>query len=548
MRFLSNQFLIFACLGAYLLTSILSPHAVGSMTGDNERAWMLQLAYFSNLQNALNYKQQLNDAGFEVETVAAGTPDKQRYYVIAKWADNPEAFEQLRNRIDDAMGNRGIVVKNPFLLQARTVADASDEAVFDQPHSRYLLAQTDSISPMSGESAASATATTYENGLFRTAQEQMDSMPGITAAGLQIVPTIGLSLGYDDNITQSRAFQSNSFFYIISPAVQVELPSDHSILVLTAAMEIIRYTDSEIDNREPWYLRADWAWDPSSRQDFHLFAQYGEGADPRGVGRRQGDIGLLPLPLDEWQRIQFGGIWRYGAIGARGKLELRAGGSLLEYTNNRSGINNTGGTRLLDRDWWYMGATFFWRVAPKTSLLADIVYTDIDYTLANTDSEETAWMLGVNWDATARTSGRISYGNQKKDFADPELIGYDGPTWLASVSWRPLTYSVFTLTATRRTQEPDGNAEFVLRQDISLAWNHDWASRLSTVVDVGYGEDDYRPNVRTDDLLYWSAGVRYTFSPHFRFGASIKSYDRNSDEAEFSYKRKIFLLTMEASL
>ena len=55
---------------------------------------------------------------------------------------------------------------------------------------------------------------------------------------MQIIPTIGLSIGYDDNITQSNMFEQESFFYIIAPAIRVELPSDHSVLALTAGIEV----------------------------------------------------------------------------------------------------------------------------------------------------------------------------------------------------------------------------------------------------------------------------------------------------------------------
>ena len=34
-------------------------------------------------------------------------------------------------------------------------------------------------------------------------------------------------------------------------------------------------------------------------------------------------------------------------------------------------------------------------------------------------NDPTIWGLGATWDATARTSGRIQYGNQKRKFADP---------------------------------------------------------------------------------------------------------------------------------
>ena len=119
--------------------------------------------------------------------------------------------------------------------------------------------------------------------------------------------------------------------------------------------------------------------------------------------------------------------------------------------------------------------------------------------------------------------------------------------WLASVTWRPRTYSMFTLTGTRNSQEPNGNGDYILRQDITLSWLHDWATRFGTTVDIGYGRDEYKPTGREDDIFFWGVGARYAFNQHFRFGASVTGYDRDSDEPEFDYKRMVFLLTLEAN-
>ena len=86
-----------------------------------------------------------------------------------------------------------------------------------------------------------------------------------------------------------------------------------------------------------------------------------------------------------------------------------------------------------------------------------------------------------------------------------------------------------------------------LRQDITLSWLHDWATRFGTNVDIGYGEDEYRPDGRKDEIWYWGVGARYAFNPHLRLGFSITGYDRTSDEPEFDYQRMVYLLTLEAS-
>lgn len=547
MRFskLKDLLISITCVGVLLLTSSFAWASVDSPAESQqflEKRWALQLGYFSNLQNALNLKDQLSESGFDIEVVSTGAPGEQNYRVIGGWADVPEELDKLRSEFENATGDRGYLVKNPYLEDQQQVAEENGENLFEQPRTRYLLAQAGKMQPMGGEGMGSSGISTYDTGLFRSPQEEMASIPGFTSGGLQIIPTLGLSYGYDDNITRANIDEIDSYFYMISPAIRVELPSDRTLLALTASANIVRYSDSEIDDRDSWYVQAAWAWDISTRQDLNLFVGYTNGSDDRGTGRRQGNLGLVSIPPDEWNRIDYGGTWRYGAIGSRGKLSVTAGGSNLDYTNNDDR------TYLLDRDWRHVGGTFFWRVAPKTSALAQVIYTDINYDFADSDSEETSWLLGVTWDASARTSGSIRYGNQTKKFADPDYEDYSGPTWMASVNWRPRTYSVFTLTGTRNTREPDGDGDYVVRQDISLAWSHDWGTNFVSIVDVGYGEDDYRPDGRTDDLFYWSVGARYGLNRHFRLGASVSGYNRDSQIDEYNYTRRVYMLTLEASL
>ena len=516
-----------------------STEPLAELEQTNEQAWVLQLGYFANLQNALDLKELLSDSGFDVQVVSTGKPGDQRYRVISGKAEDSADLQEMREAIAERTGYAAIVVEDPF-------ETSKVREVFDQPKLKYLVAQAGSGMTLD---PSPQTTSGYNTMMNRTPQEEIDSMPGFTAAGLQVIPTIGLSLGYDDNITRANKNEISSWFYTISPAIRAELPSDHSVLALIATADIVRYSDSSQDDRTNWNLRGEWAWDISTRQNLNLFATYTEGADPRGTGRRQGDAGLIPFDPDEWKRFGYGGRWDYGAVGARGRLTLRAGATDLEYTNNRgNGTPEEPGTSALDRDWQYYGGTFYWRVAPKTSLLADYTYTDMNYKESrSSNSEIHTWGLGLVWDATARTSGRIQYGNQKRKFEDASKEDYSGPAWIASVNWRPRTYSMFTLTGTRGTQEPDGNGDYVLRQDITLAWLHDWATRFGTMVDVGYGQDDFRPDGRTDDLFYWSVAGRYSFNQHFRFGASVAGYDRSSKFDEFEYTRTVYMLTLEAN-
>ena len=66
-------------------------------------------------------------------------------------------------------------------------------------------------------------------------------------------------------------------------------------------------------------------------------------------------------------------------------------------------------------------------------------------------------------------------------------------------------------------------------------------------MDIGLGQDEYKPTDRKDDFFHWGVGARYTFNQHFRFGASVTSYDRSSGIGQFDYTQMVYMLTLEAT-
>ncbi len=363
----------------------------------------------------------------------------------------------------------------------------------------------------------------------------------ISLLGTTILPTIGIDFGYDDNLTLSNSQQIDSTFTVISPGLRVEIPGNRSFLAVSYEGELGAYHDSSLDDFDDHKFRAEYRYDPTARTGIDMYAEYRKAHDQRGTGARQGDQGLIDLEPDEYDAFGFGGRWAYGAVGAQGRIELEAGKVDLEYQNNREF------TRFRDREDLFWGGTFYWRIAPKTSALVQYQWADIDYDSIGLDSEETRYLVGVTWEATAKTSGTVKFGRLDKDFDDPAREDYNGATWEAEISWSPKTYSVFTLAASRETDETDGFGDFVLREDVTLAWRHNWSDRFRTVVDIGIGDDDHRSNIRKDDLFFWGLAARWQFNRYFQLGAGVKYFERDSVQQEFDFDRYLYLISLEGS-
>jgi polysaccharide biosynthesis protein VpsM len=202
-------------------------------------------------------------------------------------------------------------------------------------------------------------------------------------------------------------------------------------------------------------------------------------------------------------------------------------------------------TESRDRDDASFAGAFFWRLAPKTSALLRAEYGTFDYDVATLDGTEKHLFVGIELDATARTSGRILFGRASKSFDDPSREDFSGTSWRASVTWKPRSYSIFDLSTGRDTDETNGDGDYILREDLTLGWAHNWTERFRTTVDAGVAQEEHRPSLRSDDVRYLGLSADYLFRPWLRFGASVKRYDRDSNIAELDYLRNVWLLSAE---
>ena len=365
---------------------------------------------------------------------------------------------------------------------------------------------------------------------------------GFKLGPLRVSPTAALTLAHDSNVIISSDQEIDSFVTRFSPGVRVEAGSEINLLSATLQSEFGRYQSSTVDNYTDHSLALQWSWNPLVRHALILDATWSRHHDARGTAGREGELALLPFAPDEYDERALGARYRFGAPGARGRLEFSAGTNDIEYRNNRAL------TIFRDRNDRKLAAGFYWRVAPKTSALVTVDQVDADYDVSTLDSRERHYYVGVELDATARTSGSVLIGRAQKDFDDPARRDYSGASWRAGVRYKLRSYSILELTTGRDTDETNGFGDFILRRDVTLGWMHQWSSRFTSQVDVGIAHDEHRPSLRTDDSLYYGLSGQYRVAPWLSLGAGYRVSDRDSDISELNYQRKQLLLSVEASL
>ncbi len=371
--------------------------------------------------------------------------------------------------------------------------------------------------------------------------------PGAVRMGpLAVYPSARYELIRSDNIllqAPNSGLVKSDTIQVLSPAVRAEAKQGANTYGVGIGAQFGRYNNLSGDNFNDNNAFAIADLNPDTRVRMRLRADHVDAHDPRGSTTDP----LTPTP-NRYRQQTLGGIFGYGAPGAQGRFELELGAMDKRYYNNADS-----GVQLNNRDDNIVGGTFYWRIAPRTSLLAQAKRTGIDFKndITTLDSTEMRYLAGVTWEATAATTGIVKLGTVKKDFKDGARHDVSTPSWDAQIQWTPLTYSKWDFILSRAYRETTpGLGDTVLATNSIVRWTHGWTSQISTTATGSYGTDDYKgvTGGRNDKLP--SLGLRATYQMRrwLDFGADYTWSRRDSNLDAADYKKNVILLFVNATL
>src|SRR5690606_33274674 len=266
--------------------------------------------------------------------------------------------------------------------------------------------------------------------------------------------SIGVQEVYDDNIYRLESREIDAWITKIRPSVELEtVQGSGNYGLLLDAEEGINYKSKQGDDDYTDYRARGFAsWQFDIRNQLEVGLQHVKGHDDRGTGR--GDVAFDKLALvpnydepDEWAANRIGAEYSFGAPSAKGRVSATVAYTEKDY------VNNDPSTDLLERDDTELRLLGLLKVMPKTSLLLETRWKDIDYsddtTIGVRDSDDMRYFVGVQWEATAKTSGSARFGYQEKDLDSSGFEDYDATAWEIEAVWSPKTYSTFELSAFR---------------------------------------------------------------------------------------------------
>ncbi len=406
-------------------------------------------------------------------------------------------------------------------------------------------ASSSSDQPLQPSSAAvpnpqNAIPATYDAGGVPTVSGRQQ-YPFYRTGGVNLFADVATDYGYDDNVTQANAATAaSSSFLAVRPTIAAQAQYRADTYALAYKGDFRRYPDFDANNTNAHSLLLNAQNVFTGRASLAWAAAYSDIHDPIGSTDRSTNA----KSPDHHRDLSLNGTFGYGAQDARGRVEFDGGVGSKRFLNNHDSTEGS------DVDNANMAARFLYRVAPKTRVLTEVSRTKYDYQhdtslMTNTDYR---YYLGARWEATAATTGSIKLGAQSKEFESSARKDYSGFAWEASIRWQPLTYSTFELLAGRAATDSSGsNVDYVMTQNNTLTWRHDWTTYVHSRAGIGYQKSHYVGSDRNDRQNSYSAALMYDMRRWLGIGVQYDYTRRSSTTDTYDYLRHLTMLKLEAS-
>lgn len=353
--------------------------------------------------------------------------------------------------------------------------------------------------------------------------------------GLLFTPTLEVSERHDDNFRAVEDNEESSWITSVTPTFVLGAEGRKSAYQLSYSAVSDTFHSSHKDNNTDHHVNADAGYEFDSRNRLKLNAGFHKIEDTASEDQN--------VENDKYTTSNVGGVYSFGAQTARNQIDFGANYQELRYQNS----DNLNADK--ERDTTALNTILYHAVAPKTRALVEARHTDYDY-VSNTrlNSNNVALLAGLTWDATAKTTGTVKFGGEKKRFDDSSIDDESGGMWEVGVKWSPRTYSTFGLNTRRALDEGYNGASSIESQSTTLSWDHEWMDRLSSTVSYTYSDQDYQDITRTDKIDTFGVGLTYEMRRWLDLGVGYKYSENDSDAVGKSYERNIFSISATASL
>lgn len=404
-------------------------------------------------------------------------------------------------------------------------------------------AQAQYQSAIDGKGSYSATTPTASSSGFEAAGVPSSGKyePAALRVGsgnLAITPTVGVATGHNDNMARTKLNRRSSGFIVLTPAIWASSQLGGNKYSLGYQGEYTTYQGSSRDNTRNHEVAASGEHDIATRFGLNWRTSFLDRYDPAGSTDRAAGASGEP---DRWKASNWAVVARYGAQSAPGRIFLEVGEYDKEYQNNRAT------TAASDYRSTNTSLRFVGRLTGKTSFVSEYRLSKFNYDLSTStlDNIERRALVGLEWDATAATTGSFKVGNLRKDYRSTRR-DFSGATYEGGLRWSPLTYSRVDLSVGRSASDPTGStADYLLSTFASAKWTHDWRSYFTSRVLLGQNKAKYEGATRKDNTYDYGIGLDYVITRNAKVSADFQRTTRNSNDDTLDYNLNLVTTKLE---
>lgn len=388
-----------------------------------------------------------------------------------------------------------------------------------------------------------------------------------------IHPYLSLATQYTDNFYNTPSDEKSEYGAILSPGfwlafpcvsqpllnltthltTQVNMPGGLSYSrriiksnrrvqgYLSYRADLEQYLRRPSENTENHAIEGLLQWNLRSGLSLELLDKYLRNHDARSTA--------LTTQLDRYETNFANVVFDYD-ISPKFKLRFDYHQFLVDYTSSRNDA--------LDRLDSAVSGYVFTRVAPKSSVFMQYQNVDINHdTDQLSDSTEHRCYLGLDWDMTARTWGRIKSGFGKKNMDDSSADDVSTFLFETRLSHELSAKTTLMVEGEIGTREATVDiTESIMTKGLSLTLQEDFTRKLSGNLSCQYQRNDYDGEIteggktgeRYDDLFTASIATTFNATRWLTTSLSYTYSERRSNFSIYNYVSNSVVLSFQMFL
>ena len=330
----------------------------------------------------------------------------------------------------------------------------------------------------------------------------------ITKDGAEITPTLQTGMSSNNNFFSTPDNKESRLIWSITPNIKAVIEDGPDSYKLDLGTSSSLHNKDSADNFTQVNIGAGVHKEFTSQHRLDINGDADWLYEPRGSGLTEG-LGDAVNELVKYQQQNVLVRYEYGAQSSKAQVALSAGFFSKKYQNFREV------SQYRDYDKSLIGVTGYYNTQASTRTFLEVKQENYryDFLQANgisRDSDDLKILLGMEWEATALTSGSFKLGYQSKDFNSSERENFSGLSWEAGVNWQPLSYSNVQFTTSRSAKDPLVQGDYIKESFYGINWTHNWSDYLSSLAGINYTNEQYTGDVgRKDKTKSARLGLNY---------------------------------------